>query len=789
MNRITSFITALAIYIAAVSAAQAYTLQGVIASAGNIPLPGASVVLFTTDNDSVPVAGTSCNEQGAYLLQADGGTYRLRASFIGMKTAWRDVTLSQDTRLDTIVMQTDTLLTQEVTVTAHFVKHAPNSITISMQGNPIARNSTAYNMLYKLPGMYGLTIYGRAVSKIYIDDQETDMNAATAMLKSLQAEDVESFELIPIANAEYGATTEGSVLRIKLKKKREDGANIFVYAQGKYPYEGKTVDSSYGVTSMAKIGKVESFTFIGFDNEHTWPTHSYSTRVYNDNTIVEAQSERLSGNRYNKLYVQQTLRYNINKHHMIGGRFHLSWHPKAYATSDILYTKNTTSLIFPQKSESKYETFYRYIQGYAYYTWLLDDRGSALSATFQYYRANQGNLSTYTSFFENDSTETIRSPYPTSYAVYYPSIQFVKQFANGMGLQIGFRYLHTDGDMSREETTTTTSHQNAITINEYKPYTFDEDLYSAYAQFAGSLFNKKLSYLLGLTVQHVDTRHRFSYNDPATLFRSTGVFPSVTLQYAHKNNYTSVTYSPYTNYPTGYNLNSTPYRTGTYSYWQGNPNLKAPYNHRLQLQQSLWNCLSFTLNGTWIVNPVASLYTIGDDRQTIYETLENFGNYDTYRLNVSFSKMVTKWLHINANGSTWCNYENSRQYGKHTYWSGSVNLSATAMLPKDWQIYIGSGFSGEERQYNVITYPHVSVNFYLQKSLLDDKLTLRLDVCNIPAMDITTRSDYSEYYLINQSNSYRMFAGISVYYSFDIGKKNVKVREVKTDGLAIERTQ
>ena len=56
-------------------------------------------------------------------------------------------------------------------------------------------------------------------------------------------------------------------------------------------------------------------------------------------------------------------------------------------------------------------------------------------------------------------------------------------------------------------------------------------------------------------------------------------------------------------------------------------------------------------------------------------------------------------------------------------------------------------------------------------------------------MDITTRSDYSEYYLINQSNSYRMFAGISVYYSFDIGKKNVKVHEVKTDGLAIERTQ
>ena len=97
--------------------ASAYTLQGTVVTADQSPMPGASVVLFAAGNDSVPVAGTSCNEQGAYLLQADGGTYRLRASFIGMKTAWRDVTLSQDTRLDTIVMQTDAGLSRKYTST------------------------------------------------------------------------------------------------------------------------------------------------------------------------------------------------------------------------------------------------------------------------------------------------------------------------------------------------------------------------------------------------------------------------------------------------------------------------------------------------------------------------------------------------------------------------------------------------------------------------------------------------------------------------------------------------
>ena len=172
------------------AAAQAYTLQGVIASAGNIPLPGASVVIFAAGNDSVPVAGTSSNEKGLYSLQADCGSYRLRASFLGYKTVWREVKIAADTRLDTIVMPVDTIQAKEVTVTAHFIKHEPNSITIAMQGNPLARNSSAYDMLYKLPGTYGLSIYGRAVSKIYIDDQEVASDIATSMLQSMRAEDV-----------------------------------------------------------------------------------------------------------------------------------------------------------------------------------------------------------------------------------------------------------------------------------------------------------------------------------------------------------------------------------------------------------------------------------------------------------------------------------------------------------------------------------------------------------------------------------------------------------------------
>lgn len=771
--------------------ASAYTLQGTVVTADREAMPGASVVLFAVGNDSVPVAGTSCNEQGAYLLQADGGTYRLRASFIGMKTAWHDVTLSQDTRLDTIVMQTDTLLTQEVTVTAHFIKHEPNSITIAMQGNPLARNSSAYDMLYKLPGMYGLTIYGRAVSKIYIDDQEIPADIATAMMQTIRAEDIESFELIPIAGVEYDATTEGSVLRIKLKKKREDGAIITLQTQEKYPYEGKSIDSNPSVYAMAQLGKVESVSFVGFTNKHSWPYHNESTRTYNNGAIVESQSNSTPGNKQNQIQAMQSLRYNINKRHAIGGRFHFTWHDDGASYRETVYTQNTTTLQFPDKTENFSTYFLRVFSGYAFYQWNIDNRGSFLKVDIQYNNSSQRDIDSENSYYDNNVIETFYDNTPLSNSIIYPQILFKKRFSNDMILQAGFKYLRTTGAMQQTQINTISSSQEESATNDYFPYNFTENLYTTFAQLSGSLWKKRLSYQVGVNVQHVDTRHRFSIDDPTTRFRSTGVFPTASLQYnfdTRKGHFLSLSYSPFTNYPTGYNLNATLRRTGTYNYYYGNPNLKAPYNHRLQLQQTLWNSLTLAIGGNWTINPIAARDSIGADHQTRYRTLENFGSYYSYAFGIFYNKALTRWLHINTNGIVRCDYENSRQYGKHTYWTGSIYLRATASLPYDWDISLGASFTGEQRQYNNIRYPHVGGSLSVTKSCLNKNLVAGLYLNNLLQMDGVSKNFYTDYYTTNR-NSYIFNIALTLRYTFNIGKKDIKVREVQTDNSVNNRIQ
>ena len=787
MNRITSFITALAIYIAAVSAAQAYTLQGVIASAGNIPLPGASVVLFTTDNDSVPVAGTSCNEQGAYLLQADKGSYRLRASFIGMKTAWRDVTLSQDTRLDTIVMQTDTLLTQEVTVTAHFVKHAPNSITISMQGNPIARNSSAYDMLYKLPGMYGLTIYGRAVSKIYIDDQEVPSDIATAMMQSMRAEDIESFELIPIAGIEYGATTEGSVLRIKLKKKLDNGAIVNITAAEEMAKQ--SICSYPYLYVMAKLGKVESVTSFSYNDYMRHPYEKRSTYTYNDGSHVKLTNEIEPWQHTHNYVIYQTLTYNINKHHKIGGRFNFYWRPTGNSRNHTVYTENTSKLLFPKSIDMSTNDFYREYMGYVFYQWNIDERGSFLKADLQYLNAVQHTKSSMSSIFADGSVQDIYTDNPINQAVIYPQIQFLKRFANKMALGAGLKYLNTNRENIYSELLQRSNMPESRTVS---PYKYTENLYSAYVKLSGVLFDENFYYEAGVGIEHIDTRHNFSTDDPDTHFRSTGVFPFAAMQYnfdSRKGHRLTLTYSPYSRYPLGKSLNPTPKRTGTYSFYVGNPYLKAPYNHRLQLQQTLWNDFTISLSGTWQINPVASYDSIGSDGQTIYRTSENFGSYNKYSLDLYYNKMLLKWLHVNAQSGVVCNYENSRQYGRHIYWNGYANAWFTLMFPKNWQISLGAFFSGEEHRYNYVSYPFAGATFAAGKGLFNNSLYIHIQLNNLLRMEQTSRSYYDNYFATTASDIHVFNVSLNIRYTFNIGKKEIKIREVKTDGLAIERTQ
>ncbi len=673
--------------------------------------------------DSMLVTGTSTNEEGRFTLQAAPGRYKLQASFIGMKTVYRPIDIVGETTTDTIFMDIDPQQAEKVTVTVQFIEHRPNSTTILMQGNPIAGNSTAWDMLYKLPGMYGLSIYGREVSKIFIDGQEVNADIAASMLKSMKASDVESFELIPIADVEYGATTQGSILRIKLHKRKDAGANINL---GIFGTMVKQYISPGGfLYALAQWKKVESVTSFEYSNNRSNPTYTQSTYTYNDGTHLNKRNETVAGKNRQNLSVYQSLTYNISKSHSIGGRFSFQWNPLEWNASHTTYSDNTTSLRFPVAEADSSAFFFRAYSAYLFYKWSIDEKGSYLKADCELFSANQNTISETGSRFDNDSTEQWINTTPANQTYFYPHIQLNKSFNNNLRLLAGLKYQHTRGDLNTIEASTISMHNVPVaTATSESPYNFKENLYSAYVRLSGGLFGDRLLYQVGANVQHIDTWHNFAGDGTAPEFHSTGIFPSATLQYSinsQKGFFTTLNYSPYTSYPTGYTLTPVQRRLSTYSYYQGNPNLKAPYNHRLQLQQTLWNNLTITLSSTWVVNPIASSYTIGADRQTIYWTPENFGSYNTYRMGAYFNKMLLPWLYINTNGAVWCSHENSPQYGKHTYWNGSIEFLANVYPPKDWEIYAGIGFNGEGRRYNEIVYPNLGGSFAITKSFFQQK--------------------------------------------------------------------
>ena len=70
-----------------------------------------------------------------------------------------------------------------------------------------------------------VTVYGRSGTQIMVNDRllrESGTELVT-YLQSLQASDIQKIEVIPFAGAEYDANAKGGIIKITLKKLREEG--------------------------------------------------------------------------------------------------------------------------------------------------------------------------------------------------------------------------------------------------------------------------------------------------------------------------------------------------------------------------------------------------------------------------------------------------------------------------------------------------------------------------------------------------------------------------------------
>ena len=168
------------------------------------PILGASVRVLQ-QADSTFVSGQATRLDGTFSIAVNDGSYIVHMSFVGYDDVFRNVQINNAVRraeLGTIAMTTDAVLLDEAVVTAM----APEII---MRGDTIEFNADAFRvqegavveeLLRQLPGVEvdddgRITVHGRRVNRIMVDDEEFFSTDPTVASQNLPARMVERVQV------------------------------------------------------------------------------------------------------------------------------------------------------------------------------------------------------------------------------------------------------------------------------------------------------------------------------------------------------------------------------------------------------------------------------------------------------------------------------------------------------------------------------------------------------------------------------------------------------------------
>ena len=203
-----------------------YKINGTVTdTVENAKLSYVNVALLSKKDSSFIKSGIT-NDNGEFLInQIDSGEYLLRVMNISYITLYKQLTISDNIRINLFIHKTDTEL-GEVTVTADnkiYSLETDKRIYLTANDESI-QNAFATDALENAPGVYidindNIIVRGQ-IAQIYINGKPTIKSKEMMQnyLETLNASQIEKIEVITNPSAEFSATNTNIIVNIVLKK-------------------------------------------------------------------------------------------------------------------------------------------------------------------------------------------------------------------------------------------------------------------------------------------------------------------------------------------------------------------------------------------------------------------------------------------------------------------------------------------------------------------------------------------------------------------------------------------
>ena len=297
----------------------AQSISGCVIDEQAQPMPFANVVLVNRA-DSAFIAGTVTKDDGTFSISTDIQDGLLKVTSVGYTTKYLD---ARTGNVGDIQMQPDTKELGEVVVKGERpqYKMTTGGMTVDIQNSLLKDVGTADDVLSMLPQVQGgdgnFTVFAKGTPEIYINNKKVQ-NAHE--LKRLKSTDIKSVDVITSPGAKYNAEV-GAVIRIKTKKRQDDGISMEASSQVKYNEKWTTYDDA---TVKYRTGGLEVFGNMMINNDNYSEDNTLTTDIRANGNHVNIVQVCPSNFWYTMLGGQIGASYDFNDDNSIGFSYTLS---------------------------------------------------------------------------------------------------------------------------------------------------------------------------------------------------------------------------------------------------------------------------------------------------------------------------------------------------------------------------------------------------------------------------------------------------------------------------------
>ncbi|QNL50656.1 TonB-dependent receptor [Olivibacter sp. SDN3] len=777
----TLLLNLLALFFSTLVLGQTFSVKGRLTDSSKSPLAYASVNIKPAAQ-SQQFYGVYSDEDGNFeVTNIPTGDYMLQVSMLGMKTLEQSLKIHDNLNLETIMLEEDPNVLNEVTVTAKKdrLTRKVDRLVMNVEDNAAYAGRSSLELFNTAPGVFvnngNISINGMWGTRVMVNGRILNLSGDDLKnyLQNLRAEDIQSIEIIARPPAEYDAEGSGGMINIILKKQTQAGMNArfghdYTLGLGKYPSYRPNAGLSY------KKDKLGMSLDYGYAHDKGFQEVGQE-RAFPNQGQYQATNDAVHRRRNNRIRFSTT--YDINDQQFIALDYtgNYGWFTDSIrSVTDIVYpdAANNTQAVgdFPTHARNNFTNVG------LNYSWNTDTLGSRLRFIADYTYSDKNAYSGTNSITYNAAGLPIADTiftffYPSTSKILTADLKYNKTFRSGLDLAIGGKLSSTDIDNANSYDIflgeTVREGANAF------DYLYRERISAGFITLSGNLLQTQFS--VGLRGEHSNIRGELigDGQDTLTKWNYFSLFPSAFLQRPLDeagNHSLTLSANRRIKRPSYQDLNPYRYYLDNYSVQAGNPFLTPQFSNSVELgylfKQKYYAAFSYARSRD-VINQV-----IETDLESEQMTLlrKNTGREDVYTATFSAPVNLTSWWTTTNN--LILTHSRSRAPEFDVSLNSLVLQSEQEInLPQDWKVSLNAFYTPGVLIGNISTTSIASVDVGIQKKFFGERLSARAALSDIfYTNNFSARSFYNDSVLdLWQRDQTRVFT-LSLMYNINIGK-------------------